>query len=240
MKPKKAFAVSFLVPISLAGAVALKAFIGSTRTLQADLHQRIDHRAELNLFENFQNGLHAWESAHQPIGRKWSYDPSGLVVPGELSFFAPSMRLVDYDVETWAEIVNRGFGLVFRAARPRSYYALKLMTRGSGASASLTGEWYTVIDGKTYPRQLIHGSIPVWKDERCHIRLQARGDSFALYVQGQLIDHWSDSRLASGGVGMFCDPGERARIIWVRVSNHRDLAGKLCAWVSRFETAGAE
>ena len=235
---KRAFAFSFVIAMATAGAVGLKAFISSSRTLEADLHHRIDGRAQLNLFEDFQKGLDSWEG-RQPIGRTWSYDVSGLVIPGELSFFRPSMQLTDYDVETWAEIVNKGFGLVFRAAGPRSYHALKFMTQGSGATASIAGERYTVIDGNTSARHPIHGPIPVWKDRSCRIRLQARGDSFTLYVDGQLVDYWLDGRLKSGGVGLFCGPGERARIVWMRVSHQTDLAGKLCALVSALSIAAS-
>jgi len=233
---KRAFAFSFVVAIATAGAVGLKAFINSSRTMEADLHHRIDHRAQLNLFEDFQTGLDFWEG-RQPIGRTWSYDASGLVIPGELSFYKPSMQLTDYDVETWAEIVNKGFGLVFRGAGPRSYHALKFMAQGSGVTASIAGERYTVIDGKTSARHPVQGPIRVGKDQLRRIRLQARGDSFTLYVDGQLVDYWLDGRLKSGGVGLFCGPGERARIVWMRVSHQTDLAGKLCAWVSAFSTA---
>jgi hypothetical protein len=152
---KRAFAFSFVIAIATAGAVGLKAFIHGSRALEADLHHRIDHRAQLDLFEDFQMGLDFWEG-RQPIGRTWSYDASGLVIPGELSFFKPSMQLTDYDVEIWAEIVNKGFGLVFRGAGPRSYHALEFMAQGSGATASIAGERYTVIDGKTSTRYVCY------------------------------------------------------------------------------------
>jgi len=236
---KRAFVFSFVIAVATAGAVGLKAFINSSRTLEADLHHRIDRRAQLNLFEDFQKGLDLWVG-HQPIGRAWSFDASGLVIPGDLSFFKPSMQLTDYDLETWAEIVNKGFGLVFRAAGPRSYHALKFTAPDAGATASLAGERYTVIDGKTSARHPIHGPIPVRKDQPCRIRLQARGDTFTLYIDGKLIDYWLDSRLKSGGVGLFCGPGERARIMWMRVSHQTDLTGKLCALVSAFSTSASQ
>ena len=233
---KKAIASSFVIIIATAGAFGLRAFIDSSRTLETDLYNRIDQRAQLNLFDDFQKGLDFWEGS-QPIGRTWTYDVSGLVIPGELSFFKPSMQLTDYDVETWVEIVNKGVGIVFRAAGPRSYHALKFTTQSSSPKVSLAGERYTVIDGKTSARHPIHGPIPVGKAQPCRIRLQARGDSFTLYVDGQLVDYWLDGRLKSGGVGLFCRPGERARIVWLRVSHQTDLTGKLCALVSSFSTS---
>jgi hypothetical protein len=236
---KRVFAFSFVVVIATAGAFGLRAFINSSRTLEADLYHRIDQRAQLNLFEDFQKGLDFW-GGRQAIGRTWSYDASGLVIPGELSFFKPSMQLTDYDVETWAEIVNKGFGIVFRAAGQRSYHALKFTTQGSGPKLSIVGERYTIIDGNTSARHPIHGPIPVREDQPCRIRLQARGDAFTLYVDGQLVDYWLDGRLKSGGVGLFCGPGERARIMWMRVSHQTDLTGKLCALVSAFSTSASQ
>lgn len=239
LKMKRTIAFSCVIGIATAGAVGIRAFINSKPTLEAGLKQRIDQRAQLDLTENFQNGLDSWEGSG-PIGRTWSYDASGLVVPGELSFFKPSMELTDYDVQTWAEIVDKGFGLAFRAAGPRDYHAVKFMTRDSGPAAFLAGERYTVIQGKSSARQPIHGPIPVRKDQPCDVRLQARGDSFTLYVHGQLVDHWVDDRLKSGGVGLFCERGERARIVWIRVSHQTDLTGKFCALLSLFTTAASD
>jgi hypothetical protein len=217
--------------VAIAGAVGLKVFIGSSQTFKTNLRQSIDNRAQLNLYEDFREGLDSWESG-RTIARSWSYDPSGLVIPGDLSLYKPSMNLMDYDVETWAEIVTKGFGLVVRAAGPRTYHAVKFMTQGSGATSSIAAERYTLIDGATSARTNIRYPIPIRKDELCRIRLQVHGDSFTLYAQGQVIDNWSDQRLNSGGVGLFCGAGERARIAWVRVSHQTDLTGKFCSLVS--------
>jgi hypothetical protein len=86
--------------------------------------------------------------------------------------------------------------------------------------------------GEMSPRTYIHCTIPIRKDELFRIRLQADGDSFTLYVHGQLVDNWSDGRLKSGGVGLSCGAGERARVVWMRVSHQTDLTGKLRGFVS--------
>jgi hypothetical protein len=64
------------------------------------------------------------------------------------------------------------------------------------------------------------------------VHLEVSGDAFALYIQGKLIDYWSDARLASGGVGLFCSPGEHARVAWIRVSHNTDYMGRMCAFLS--------
>jgi hypothetical protein len=141
------------------------------------------------------------------------------------------MHLADYDVETGVEVV-KGFGLVFRATGPQTYHAVRFTTQGSGAATSMDVERYTVIDGAVSARKHLSWPVGVQKDALCRIRLGVRGETFTLYVRGQLIDSWSDDRLQSGGVGLFCGAGERARIAWLRVSHHTDVAGKLCAFVS--------
>ena len=64
------------------------------------------------------------------------------------------------------------------------------------------------------------------------VHLEVRGDAFSLYVQGNLMDYWSDSRLATGGVGLFCSKGEHARVAWVRVSHNTDSMGRMCSLLS--------
>jgi len=91
---------------------------------------------------------------------------------------------------------------------------------------------FTVIAG--------HASRPVrtryperfQSDTLYRVHLEVSGDAFALYIQGKLIDYWSDARLASGGVGLFCSPGEHARVAWIRVSHNTDYMGRMCAFLS--------
>ncbi len=227
---KRTIQLTVVLTIAIACGIGLKILISSSRTFESNLRHSIDVRAQVNLLEDFHSGLDSWESI-QPVMSTWSYDPSGLVIPGELSFFTPSMHLADYDVETAAEVV-KGFGLVFRAAKPRTYHAVKFTAHGSADATSLAVERYTVIDGATSARTQTLCPIGVQKEALCRIRLQAHGDTFTLYVRGQLVDSWSDDRLRSGGVGLFSGRGDRARIAWVRVSHHRDVTGKLCAFVS--------
>jgi hypothetical protein len=44
------------------------------------------------------------------------------------------------------------------------------------------------------------------------VRLDVRGDKFSTYVQGKLVDFWTDSKIKLGGAGFFSDAGERASI----------------------------
>lgn len=227
----------------IAGLLALAAIAGAVVLTPArpgpdftgHLRERIlaglSTRARVDLFEDFSQGLDDWREPENRA-RPWSYERNGFVRVGALSLFVPSLRLTDYDVDTLAQIDARGLALAFRAASPQNYEAVKLLLIGSGPVRSVAVQSYAVISGrptralvKKYP-----GCFP--SDTLFHIHLAVHGDAFSLYLQGNLVADWSDSRLASGGVGLFCSPGEHARVAWIRVTHNTDSLGRVCAFVS--------
>ena len=70
------------------------------------------------------------------------------------------------------------------------------------------------------------------------IQVDARGGDFTIMAQGQVVDFWSDNRLQHGGVGFFCNRGERARLRWVEVSHQYDALGRLCAYLAPYGIEG--
>jgi hypothetical protein len=48
-------------------------------------------------------------------------------------------------------------------------------------------------------------------------------------INHQPVDTFNDSRLPTGGAGLFASPGESARIYRFHVSGHNDLLGKVCS-----------
>jgi hypothetical protein len=214
---------------AIAGAVVLKP---SRHKPDAwDIFKKdIAKRAQVDVFDDFQSGLDAWESIENLA--TWSYDNGGLAIPGKLALFTPSIHMTDYDVDSVAQVVSNGLGLVFRASGPRNYQAAKLIVDGHGPMPPLIVERYAVIGGKESARVRVRCPATFQKDTLYHIRLQVRADSYTLFIEGQLIDSWSDSRTKSGGVGFFCTNNEHARVAWVRVSHNIDAAGRLCAFIS--------
>lgn len=228
----------------IAGLFALAAIAGAvvltparrpgpdvTEQLRARIIARISHRARVDLFEDFSRGLDDWRITGNRA-HTWSYDRNGFPQVGALALFVPSQRLTDYDMDTLAEIEARGLGLAFRAASPQNYEAVKLLLTGTGPLHSLAVQSYTVISGRAtriavnkYPGRFA-------SDTLFHIHLAVRGEAFSLYVQGQLVADWTDPRLASGGVGLFCAPGEQARVAWIRVTHNADSLGRVCAFLS--------
>jgi hypothetical protein len=203
--------------------------------LKEDLRRRITQRAEVDLYDDFSQGLDSWKTAASRAGA-WSYDKSGFVSVGALSLLAPSLpsgppnpSLTDYDLDASVEIETQGLGFAFRADSAQDYQAAKLLSSGTGPLRSLAVEHYAVIAGratrpvrKTYPQRF-------QADTLYRVHLEVRDDTFALYIQGNLVDYWTDHRLPVGGVGLFCSPGEHARVAWIRVSHNTDTVGRMCS-----------
>jgi hypothetical protein len=177
------------------------------------------------------DGLGAWQSG-QAIASSWSYDKNGFVNPGDLSFFKPSMHLTDYDLDALVQIEAKGLGLVFRAASARSYQVAELQVEGAGPMPSLAVTRYTMIAGR--PLRAVRTQYPkhFLADTLYRVHLEVRGDTFSLYIQGNLADYWADPRLTGGGIGIFCSPGEHARVAWIRISHNTDSLGRMCSLMS--------
>jgi hypothetical protein len=237
LSPRKHVAViaALLAVAAIAGAVVLTpsrhgkgARVAPVPDHWTLLRERISNRAQVDLFDDFSQGLDNWDSG-QNQASTWSYDKNGFVSLGRLSLFEPSLHLTDYDVDALVQIESKGLGLAFRASSPRDYQAARLTVSGSGPMPALAVQRYAVIAG--------HGSRPVISrypehfqaDTLYRLHLEVRGDAFALYVQGNLIDYWTDPRFKSGGIGLFCSPGEHARVAWVRVSHNTDSVGRMCS-----------
>jgi hypothetical protein len=188
----------------------------------------VANRAQVDLFEDFSAGLDAWQGGDN-LTSTWSYDKNGFVNPGALCLFAPSMGLTNYDLDALVQVETKGIGLVFRAAGPQNFEAVQVLVEGSGPMPALVVERYSVVGGRVSRPVRVRYPSRSQGDTLYRLHLQVRGDAFSLYIQGQLVDYWSDDRLRSGGVGLFCGPGEHARVAWIRVSHNTDSLGRMCS-----------
>jgi hypothetical protein len=225
---------------AIAGAVVLKP---SRHTSQPDVWAKfkgqVASRAKIDLFDDFSGGLDAWESGKN-MASSWNYDKNGFVNPGALSLFTPSMHLTDYDVDTVLQIESKGVGLAVRANSPRDYQAVRMIVEGSGPMPDLFVERYDVSQGQVSHAVRLRCPARFQAGTLYHVHLQAQGDSFALYIQGQLVDYWSAHPGRSGGVGLFCGPGEHARVAWIRVSQNSDALGRMCSALASVLWPGQE
>jgi hypothetical protein len=69
-------------------------------------------------------------------------------------------------------------------------------------------------------------------DTLYNVLVKIQGDNFTITINGQLVESWSDSRLKSGGVGLFADKGEVAHVRSIHVTENEDFLGWLCSQVS--------
>jgi hypothetical protein len=223
-----AIVTALLAVAAIAGAVVLTPSRRNKPDPWVKLKEQVANRAQVDLFEDFSGGLDAWQSGENIAGT-WSYDKNGFVNPGALSLFAPSMHLANYDLDALVQIQTKGLGLVFRAAGPRNYQAVQVLVEGSGPMPALVVARYSVVEGR--PSRPVRVPYPsrFQADTLYRVHLQVRGDAFSLYIQGQLVDYWSDNRLPAGGVGLFCGPGQHARVAWIRVSQNTDSLGRMCS-----------
>jgi hypothetical protein len=202
-----------------------------------NLHENILNRAAVDLTDDFRSGLDAWNSRSN-LTSSWSYDAAGFVQPGPLALFKPSTDMTDYRMQFLGEIDQKGLGCAFRAANLDNYYALKLMVVKPGPLPLVRLVRYAVINGKEERHTEKPLPISTRPDTLYRIAVDVRGGDFTIMVQGQVVDFWSDNRIARGGVGFFCNKGEKARLRWVEVSHQYDALGRLCAYLAPYGIEG--
>ncbi|MGA8578108.1 MAG: hypothetical protein WB579_05475, partial [Bryobacteraceae bacterium] len=162
----------------------------------------------IRLEDHFDAGLGNWVGGVSD----WKIDVAG-VRPGALALFAPSLAMVDYDVEFLARIDQKSLSWVFRAADEQNYHLATIANSPQGRTFTRS----SVIEGApglsvtTPVRQA--GSLKA----AVTILTRVRGNDFTVSIDGEPIERWSDNRLAIGGVGFLGAPDNRARLYWIRL-----------------------
>lgn len=142
--------------------------------------------------------------------------------------------MADYSLEFLGQIGRRSLNWVFRAKDFRNYYAMRLVLTKPGPLPQASIVRYAVIDGKEGPAKTLPLPMPIKGDTLYRVRMEVKGDTFTTYVQGQVVDNFTDDRLATGGIGFFTPPGDRTLLRWVEVSYQYDFLGRLCALVAPY------
>jgi len=161
------------------------------------------------LEERFDSGWKNWVGGVED----WCVDAAG-VRTGSLALFTPSLDLRDYEMEFLTRIENRSVVWVFRASNLSEYHMCSIKVSPGGG---YDFKRRTVIGGIRGPA--VTAALRKARAKTAFtVRLRAAGNEFAVWVDGQSIDNWTDNRLPIGGVGFMGGPDDRARIYWVRVS----------------------
>ncbi|HLN02380.1 MAG TPA: hypothetical protein VK335_24045 [Bryobacteraceae bacterium] len=226
---RRLVAVIILAVLALASFRYLKSS-GSVQKASDELKACIRERAAIDIQDDFRAGLSQWTGA-PGWADSWTYDATGFARPGRLALLAGSAPLSDYRLEFLAEIDKKAVAWVFRAADTRNYYACKLLEskRGTGAVFSIVR--YAMVGGHEHLRIQLPLPLTATAKSMFRVRQEIRGDQFTTYLDGRIIDTWSDASLPTGGFGFFADPGETAYIRWVGVAYQDDTLGRICAYL---------
>jgi hypothetical protein len=192
----------------------------------------IGKRATVQLTDNFKQDMKAW-GIQKGWVPGWSHHPDGYVRLGQLALFQPTSTLTDYRLEFFGQVEDRGMGWAVRARDPRNYYAMKLRVLAGGLRPVLEMIYYPVVGGKPghqvkvpLPAVMIHGNTPY------HVGVKVSGKRLTASVEGQEVDSWTDEVEPSGAVGFFAEPGERARLYWMKVYKNDDWLGRVCGFLA--------
>jgi hypothetical protein len=187
----------------------------------------IQRRAVYEMSDNFHAGLASWEG--KGFAKSWAYDKEGFVRPGHLALYKPSHDMSDYRMEFLTQIEHKSVGWVFRAEDEQNYYGMKLAVTEPGPRPLVALIRYAVVDGKRES----HGEQPLQvmmhNNRPYRVSVDVKGNQFLTSIEGQVVDSWSDDRLKSGGVGLFSEGSEKARVYWLKVTKNSDFLGKLCS-----------
>ncbi|MGH9662100.1 MAG: hypothetical protein ACRD96_26360 [Bryobacteraceae bacterium] len=213
---------------ALAGILFYFARGSSLEGVQAAIRER----ALVDVHDDFRSGVSAWQG-DEGWSTSWKYEQkSGFLVPGKLALHQSTTGLRNYRAEFMGMIEKKGLGFAFRAADTKNYYAAKLLISKPGPRPSLAIVRWAVIDGKETPRTELPVPLSIRADTVYRVLVTVRDDAFTISINGQLVDTWSDSRLAQGGIGFFLEKGELAGLRWVRVIDKDDFLGTLCSYLS--------
>jgi hypothetical protein len=209
---------------------ALRAAAEASRQGWRGAQRAVLNRAAVALDEDFRAGLNDWTNrgGSHP---SWTSDPSGFVHPGALAFYRPSHGMADYRMQFLGTIDKKGLSWVARAADFNNYYVIRLTVLKSGPLPMIGVTRYAVIHGVPQKQFITPLLMSARADTVYRVSLDIQGDHFALSVQDQPVDSWSEPRLGHGSVGFFSENDAGSRIASLHVRGHYDMLGRLCAFL---------
>jgi hypothetical protein len=198
----------------------------------AKIRRVIANRASVETTDSFRNGMANWGFASKAWAPGWSHHPDGYVRPGELALFQPSVKYNDYRLEFYGQIENKSVGWVVRAKDKQNYQAMKFTVIEPGLRPIIALVHYNVVGGKRGPKMQTPLNVMFHNNQPYHVAVDVKGSKFTTSIEGEQISTWTDTTLASGGIGFFSDAGERARLYWMKVSKNQDWLGRICSFIA--------
>ncbi|HWQ55702.1 MAG TPA: hypothetical protein VN442_18590 [Bryobacteraceae bacterium] len=226
-----AIAASILAAVALwsgGGAAAVGRAMGSQRWIR----QVVASRASVEHNENFKGGMKAWTGAGEGWARTWAYDQEGYIRPGDFALYRPSMAHPDYRLEMLAQIERNSLAWGVRAHDRSNYYAVKLSITKPGPRPLVSLVRYAVMGGRHRESVSVPVRVTLQKDTPYHVVMDVNGRNYSASIDGQQVDTWTDDTHTSGGIALFSDAGDRARLYWVKVTSNDDLLGRFCSMLA--------
>lgn len=170
----------------------------------------------VRLRESFESGFRGWV-AEDSRGPEWSVR-QGILRPGRLRLWTPSLNLSDYDFEFEGQIERKAMSWAYRAADHANFYATKVAITAEGPLPRAEIVRYVTLDGRAGKPVNLPLPLTVRRDTVYQVKVRIKGNAYTTSINGQIVDTWTDDRLKRGGVGFFSDKGELAEIRWASVS----------------------
>lgn len=168
-----------------------------------------------------------WEKGSQVNINGWIDDWAPADPFRRVTLLKGTENFINYRLEFTAQIQSKAIGWMFRGLNPQNYYVAKIEKIKPGLDPVVALVRYAVIDGRNEGRTEKILPMKVHADTSYKIRFDATGSRFTVWVMGTKVDEWQDSRLGSGGLGLYSESGEAPA-----------LQGGVNAWELIDNTAG--
>ena len=147
----------------------------------------------------------ATRSAASSVANTGGWSHQAVAPTGRsLTLYEPSRSESDYRMEfSWVPDAA-GVGWVFRTRDGNNYYAARLGLQQQGAGSVLVAEHFGVLEGteNAHSRKV----IPLKNaSSLIKVHMDAVGSGFKLFVEDNLADSWTGTRLETGALGFYGD-----------------------------------
>jgi hypothetical protein len=193
------------------------------------LRARVANRSSIDLKEDFSAGFGFWEGG-RAWSRSWRRDPEGIARPGQLALYQPSVPMKDYELTLLAAVEHRSISWVVRARNLRNYVAVRMNLASTGAGQPSSLERWTVKEGRVTHRRSVGIETPLSAARAMRVRMEVHGPVFKTLLEDRVVDVFTDTTHATGGVGLFASPEDQPRIYRLEVTHQQDFLGKLCSF----------
>jgi hypothetical protein len=196
----------------------------------------IMERAAVKLADDFRAGLGAWQG-NSGWAQTWTYTDASFVSPGQLALYRPSLGMKDYVFAFLGQIDRRSLNWVVRARDENNYVAMRIVMTRSGPMPSASLVRYAVLNGKMDRQTTLPLPVAFKDGTMQQVEVTVAGDTITTRIMGQVVDSFTEVRLADGGVGFYSPKGDRSLLRWVSITHQYDYIGRLCALLAPYNVS---